>query len=336
MIVYITEQGAYITIAGERIVIRKNGSIVGTFLSKDLDQIVIMGNISITTQAMKHLLKNKIDTVFTTYSGKYLGRLVAELGKNVVLRRLQFETLTDENIKLSLARSIIESKVKNCIQTLRKFNYYHKSGEVSKILNQLTASLKENDKIDNISSLLGFEGRTANLYFQAFDHLLKGPIFFEKRTRRPPQNEFNAMLSFGYTILLNLVRTSVNTVGMDPYYGAYHAEEYGRPSLVLDLMEEFRPVAVDFPVISSVNKNIMQKSDFVWNTDGDPDKLPVQLTVFGRKKFISLLEKRFNQKFWHDTKMRNMKLREIIRYQCYLFSKSLVDKVDYKGFRVSL
>lgn len=336
MVVYLTEQGAVLNISGERIVLNKQGRPIAVFLSKDIDQIVIMGNIGITTQAMRFLLKRKIDTVFTSYSGKYEGRLVSELGKNVILRRLQFDAVSDDPFRFKIAKNIVFGKCTNSLVCLRKLNYYHKSQDVVQILHSLTSMMANFGNISNYEELLGFEGSFSNTYFSAFDHILKGEIKFEKRTRRPPQNEFNALLSFGYTILMNLVRTMVNTVGLDPYFGVLHAEDYGRPSLVLDMMEEFRSVAVDIPAINSVNKGVITRADFVKNENDDPDELPIQLSIFGRKKWISVLEKRFNSLFWYQYKNKNLPLREIIRMQTYLISKSFIDRVEYTPFRLEV
>ncbi|MBZ4644018.1 MAG: CRISP-associated protein Cas1 [Deferribacteres bacterium] len=330
MIVYITEQGAGIYISGERIILKKFNNVIGVFLTKDIDQVVIMGNVSISTQAIKHFLKHKIDVVFTKYSGDFLGRLVPELGKNIILRRLQITKLGNPKIKLKLAKNIIKAKVENSISVLRKLNYYHKDESVTTILNRLTVFKKQIVSIADIKSLLGFEGTAANLYFGAFDFLIKGNLKFEKRTKRPPLNEVNALLSFGYTILGNVVRTAVNTVGLDPYFGCYHVEEYGRPSMVLDLMEEFRAVAIDYLVISSLNKGMVNKNDFI--IDYENHDLPVSMSVYGRKKYIGLLEKRFNSYFWYEEKNKKMTLREIIRYQAYKFAKAIIEDSEYKGF----
>lgn len=333
MIVYITEQGSILGLEGERFLLKKGGGVIGAFLSKDIDQIVLMGNISVSTQAIKHCLEKGIDLVFSTLSSRYLGRLVPELGKNIILRRLQFVRLLDDAVKLRFAKSIVEAKTNNSIQVLRKFNYYRKSDEVTDILNKLLFLKRDLEKANDIPSLMGMEGAIANTYFKAFDYLVSGEIKFEKRSKRPPQNEFNALLSFGYTILLNLVRTMVNLVGLDPYFGSYHAEDYGRPSLVLDIMEEFRSVAVDYVVIKSLNRNLITKNDFVYDKDAD---LPISLNIYGRKKFLSFLEKRFNSLLWYSYKNKKITLREIIRYQVYLFAKALLDDGQYTGFRYEI
>ncbi|MGA1845993.1 CRISPR-associated endonuclease Cas1 [Deferribacter abyssi] len=332
MIVYLTEQGSQITIAGERLIVAKDGQKLMDLLTKDLDQIVIMGNISISTQALKFMLKKRIDTVFTTLDGRYLGRLVSEFGKNIELRKEQFKVAFDETLKFMLAKNIVYQKIYNMRQVIRKLNYYHKQDEVVKRLHLLTVHLKKVAFAKNKDELLGIEGIASNIYFECFDYLITNKsLKFVKRTRRPPENEFNALLSFAYTLLMNVVRGFINIVGLDPYLGVYHSDDYGKPSLVLDLMEEYRSVAVDYMIISAVNKMIFNIDDFVKNED---EELPVKLTIFGKKKLISLFEKRLKTEFFNENTGRKESLRKIMRYQTYLFSKALIDKTEYKGFKL--
>ena len=332
MIIYITEQGTVLNKEGEHLILNKKGKKIATFLTKDLDQIILMGNINLTTQTIHFLLSRKIDTVYTTLSGKYYGRLVSELGKNIIFRKMQFQALFDDVYKFKISKDIVFVKIYNCRQLLRKFNYYHKIKDISLILNKLTSMLSKIDSATDTSVLLGIEGTAANIYFGAFDLLIKNPFLrFEKRSRRPPKNEVNAMLSFGYTLLANEVRTAVNIVGLDPYFGAYHTEEYGRPSLVLDIMEEFRPIVIDHVVINSLNKNNINKDDFVKDADED---LPVKFTIFSRKKYISYIEKRLKSMFYLPQKGRKTTLREIIRYQAYQMGVAYVEKKNYEGYKL--
>jgi len=333
MIVYLTEQGSQLSVESERIIVSKDGNKLLDIITKDLDQIVIMGNISITTQAIKFLLKKRIDVVFTTIDGRYLGRLVSELGKNIELRKEQFKASFDDDFKLMLAKDIVFSKVYNMRQVLRKLNYYHKKDEVVKNLHNLTLMLKKVEEVSNSDELLGLEGVATNIYFSCFDFLITNEnLKFGKRTRRPPLNEFNALLSFSYTLLMNVVRGMINICGLDPYLGVYHADSYGKPSLVLDLMEEFRPVAVDYLIINSVNKSVFNKDDFVIDKNDD---LPVKLTVFGKKKLISLFEKRLNTDFYNENNKRKENLRKILRYQIYSFANCIVEKKRYVGFKLT-
>jgi len=243
-----------------------------------------------------------------------------------------YEKVLSFALKSALKHGDIDKKI-HLIILLTKIFETKKMEYEAKLHFILTKIIIEENKwnIELPKTLLGYEGNIANIYFSAFDYLVNGTIKFEKRTRRPPKNEFNALLSFGYTILLNLVRTAVNIVGLDPYFGCYHSEEYGRPSMVLDLMEEFRPVAIDYLVINTLNKNIISKNDFI--IDEENEELPVSLSIYGRKKYISLIEKRFNSYFWYEPKKRKMLLKDIVRYQAYLFAKAIIEDLEYVGYR---
>ncbi len=330
MIVYVSEQGSVIHLSGERLVIKKKGRTIEVLLAKYIDQIVIMGNIQISTQTMRFLLNKKIDTVFTTFAGKYIGRLVSELGKNIQLRRIQLIYLIEAKNRLKLAKNIIFAKAHNSRYLLRKFNYIRKSSLIGKVLNSITTQMKLIDKANSIDELMGIEGNISAQYFSCFDEIILSKYLkFEKRTKRPPKNEINALLSYGYTLLLNNVRTAVNIVGLDPYFGALHSESYGRPSLVLDIMEEFRSVTVDFTVLNAINKSMITKADFILDED---DELPVKLSVDGRKKYIRLIENRLNEKIYFEDKNKKMPIKDIIRYQTYKFAKSIIEDKNYGGF----
>jgi CRISPR-associated protein Cas1 len=330
MIVYISEQGSTIHINSERLLIKKKGKTIEVLLAKYIDQIVIMGNIQLSTQTIRFLLDRKIDTVFTSLSGKYTGRLVAELGKNIQLRKIQLISLNNLQNRLKLAKGVVYAKAYNSRQLLRKFNYIRKSINISKKLNLITAQMKNIEFAKSIDELMGLEGIISSDYFSCFDEIiLNEHLKFKKRTRRPPKNEFNALLSFGYTLLLNTVRTAVNIVGLDPYFGALHSESYGRPSIVLDIMEEFRSIIVDYVALSAVNKSMISKTDFILDED---DELPVKLSVDGRKKYIRLIEKRLNEKIYFEIKKKKMTFKDIIRYQSYKFAKSIIENKNYEGF----
>ena len=118
-------------------------------------------------------------------------------------------------------------------------------------------------------------------------------------------------------------------MGLDPYFGALHSESYGRPSLVLDIMEEFRSVVVDFTVLNAINKSMITKADFILDED---DELPVKLSVDGRKKYIRLIENRLNEKIYFEDKNKKMPIKDIIRYQTYKFAKSIIEDKNYGGF----
>ncbi len=232
--------------------------------------------------------------------------------------------------RLKIAKGVVSAKIHNSKRLLRKFNYIRKSEHISKVLNSITFQSNFVEKTQSIEELMGIEGIISAEYFSCFDEIiLNEHLKFEKRTRRPPRNEVNALLSFGYTLLLNSVRTAVNIVGLDPYFGALHSESYGRPSLVLDIMEEFRSPIVDYTVLTAINKSMINKADFII---GEDDELPVKLSVDGRNKYIRLIEKRLNEKIYFEIKNQKMTFKDIIKYQTYRFAKTIIEKRNYEGF----
>ncbi|MCZ7672352.1 MAG: CRISPR-associated endonuclease Cas1 [Chloroflexi bacterium] len=142
----------------------------------------------------------------------------------------------------------------------------------------------------------GLEGSGTAHYFNSFKHLLNDPSLYNGRTRRPPRDPVNALLSYGYTILLNQIMSAICTVGLDPYIGYLHTSQYGKPALALDLMEEFRPLIVDSTVIAIFNNNILHRKHFTEELGG-----AYRLSDYGRRTFLTKLESRFDETITHPT-----------------------------------
>ncbi|RMG61040.1 MAG: CRISPR-associated endonuclease Cas1 [Deltaproteobacteria bacterium] len=348
-ILYVTEQGAFLTKAGERIVVRKGDKVLRWVKGNEVSQVIIFGNVGLTTQATAFLLRRGIDVVFLSAGGDYRGRLVTDLGKNVALRKKQFERFSDRDFGLALAREFVRGKVENCLALLRNHNRHHQDEEVASAAHRLRRNLLKVEGASSIEELMGVEGDSARVYFSGFGRCLRGEGFtFTKRTRRPPRDEVNAMLSFGYTLLSSVVSGAVAVTGLDPYFGSFHSEEYGRQSLVLDLMEEFRPVVVDAVVLRVVNRKIVTASDFVRNpesewlsaddeAEGDglgPDDFPVLMSYAGRKKFIQAFEARLREKLLYIRYGKRLRLRDIIQEQARLLARAVVGEEEYRSYRM--
>jgi len=341
MIVYIAEQGSQLHKTGERLSVIKEGIVLRWFHTKDIQQIIIMGSISLTSPVITYLLKEKIDTVFMSYFGKYRGRLVGEFGKNIALRVSQYGYLSIPDKCKVLAKIYILGKIENQIYMMQRRNYRIKSNEVIKsltILRHLSKQIKEGD--DNLESLRGYEGSAARVYFSVFSHfLLIDDFIFNGRNRRPPKDEINALLSLAYTFLMNQIQTKLYECGLDPYYGALHQLSYGRQSLALDIMEEFRPLVDDF-VLSMINKKIIRKNHFKYNSnlndsaDGEIEgNLPVMLTPDGMRKFIFQFQEFLKTNYFYFDKDGKYKLSYIFLLQCQSMARVLKDsELDYKSF----
>ncbi len=345
-ILYVTDQGVVLTKRGNRLVVEKQGRVIHWLHAFKVEQVILLGNITLSPAALAFLLAQGIDTVFLSYYGKYRGRLVAHLGKNIELRRRQFARLADPAFALNLARACVAAKIDNCRVLLRRLNRELHSDAVIQVLHQLRVLGRKAAAADSLETLLGLEGSAAAAYFSAFPHLLKNPdLPFEGRSRRPPRDPVNVLLSLGYTFLANTVHTQVMIAGLDPYLGALHQPEYGRPSLVLDLMEEFRPVLVDSLVLALVNRRIIRPGDFFRPEEQEPaafdfaappvkEGYPILLAHTGMKKLILHFERRLESRVLYLPQARRLTFRDVILAQVRAFIRTLEEDVPYQPFLV--
>ena len=263
MVVYIKTQGSRIVKEGKHLLVKKGDATYHTLFTYKLRQLLLFGNIQITHSALCQLMRNNIDTVFLTRYGRYLGRLASLESKNVFLHKRQYHLLDDPVFGLHLARSIVAGKLSNMATLLMRIKRSRKksiAGNKAKEIQKLIPKLAETNKIDSIR---GYEGRGSAIYFGGFSYGFIENMGFTKRIRRPPTDPINSVLSLLYTFLMNRVYAAVRIAGLDPYPGFLHSIDYGRYSLVLDLMEEFRTIIADTLTLSLFNLKILKKEDFI-------------------------------------------------------------------------
>ena len=270
MVIYIRTQGAKIVKEGKHLLVKKEKTIYHTLFTYKLSQVVVFGNVEITHRALAQLMRYNIDVVFMSYNGRYLGRIAPPESKNVFLHKLQYARLDDHEFGLRLARCIVLGKLANMATILMRIKRTRndtlpgrKSQEIRNLMHHLESA-------DNMDSIRGYEGRGSAFYFEAFPRGFVQNMGFTRRIRRPPTDPVNSVLSLLYTFLMNRVYSAVRIAGLDPYPGFLHSIDYGRHSLVLDLMEEFRTIIADTLTLSLFNLKILQKEDFfVESTPGE-------------------------------------------------------------------
>lgn len=262
MIVYIKTQGAKIIKEGRHLLVKKGDDVYNTLFTYKLDQILLFGNIEITHPALCMLMKHQIDTVFLTQYGRYLGRLASPESKNVFLHKKQYQLLDDPEFSLKMVKNIVTGKLSNMATLMFRVKRSRNLPEAGSKARQIQDLLDGVGKAGSIDSVRGYEGRASAIYFSAFGLGFVDHVDFTKRVRRPPTDPVNAVLSLLYTFLMNRVYAGVRITGLDPYPGFLHSIDYGRYSLVLDLMEEFRSIIVDTLVFSLFNLKILKASDF--------------------------------------------------------------------------
>jgi len=323
--VYISRDDAFIGKTDERLTVKADKqSILDVPLIK-VDGVVVIGRATISPAAIIELLERKIPLSFLTGTGRYLGRLEPELTKNIFLRSAQWKAAGDTPTALHFVHSVVRGKLKNYRNSLLRFAREHDRINLQREIDQLERSIALVEGTDSIASARGLEGSGSAAYFQAFSHMILAQGFsFETRNRRPPKDPINALLSFGYALLRHDIQSAVNIVGFDPYLGYLHLQHYGRPSLALDLMEEFRPLVVDAVVLSAVNKRSLLPEDFT----SEPLSGAVSLTDEGRRTFLRLYEQKKQSEFKHPVLGRKCTYREAFELQSRLLAKFLMGETD--------
>jgi CRISPR-associated protein Cas1 len=286
--------------------------------------VVIFGHVMITSGTLNLLMRHGIEVCYLTQHGSYVGRTTPEISKNGGLRLDQYRAAADSKCRLNLARYVVLGKLRNLRILLQQKTERSRTPEVKQALKRIKTAEKQTQKSRKLETLRAQEGEASAAYFSVFQQMYTNPDFaFTTRTRRPPTDPVNAMLSFGYTLLANDLYSAVNIVGFDPYIGYLHAEEYGRPSLPLDLMEEFRSLIVDTMVVSLINQNMLTPADF-----HDPTEAGCRMTDEGRKIFLQQYEERRMTEFTHPVLQRKMTYHQSFEQQVRQFAKALQGELD--------
>jgi len=329
-VAYIVEQGVFLTKEGEVLLVKKGAVTLQSIHAHKINQLIITGNATLTTQTIAFLLEKGIDTVFLSVYGKYRGRLTAEFSKNIGARKAQFAKFSDPAFALSLAQRFVAGKLNNSLVLLRRRVFQKRSAALLKGIVGIRGILRRVPAAADLEELRGHEGAAANFYFKAFGRMILQPGFpFEKRTRRPPLDRTNALLSFCYTLLNNTIQSIVSSSGLDPYYGVFHQPEYGRPSLGLDLMEEFRPVVADILVLGLINRGIVRPADFI---EEEGSELPVRMTLLAMKKVILHYERRLQQDTYLAELGKTLSYLQIIQHQFFLLQRHVTGDGEYTPF----
>jgi CRISPR-associated protein Cas1 len=263
---YIADQGAILRKSGDRFLVEADQTIRLDVPYHRLENILLFGNIQVTTQALAEALDKGISFTFLTRQGRLRGSLVPPGDHNVGLRISQYQTYLDEERSLKIARSLIDAKVRNAISVLRRYEERGKAsaeaerGVMTRALDSLPAAASR-------AEVDGLEGISAKNYFDAVMRFNESPFSWPGRIKHPATDPLNALLSLTYTLLMNELAALIQARGLDPAIGMLHELDPSRPSLALDLMEPFRAPLADRFVLTSVNRSVFQPADFAPGDD---------------------------------------------------------------------
>lgn len=280
-VIYIKEQGALVQKLGERMVVTKNRQTLLDVPVFKIDNIAVIGNVQITMQALRMFIEHGIDVGYFTYGGKYIGHTCAETSKNIFLRFEQHNIFLDMDKRMDMAKIIVSNKIRNQIALIGGHRWSSEDDYDWRSAVEKMISLKESLNFKStINEAMGVEGICSNIYFSAFSKMIKGDFVFEKRNRRPPKDPVNIILSLAYTFLTRELCNVLDAESFETYLGFLHGIKYGRKSLALDMIEEFRQPIVDRFVLMLFSKRMLGKYHFELTEDG-----LYTLTEDGFKKF---------------------------------------------------
>jgi len=374
-ILYLTEQQAWVGREGDCLIVHipereEDGSRKGKQERKmtvplfKVEEVMVMGDITLTTPALASLLEAKIQVTYMSKYGRYLGSLSPQLTKNSILRLAQHAAHADAHHRHALAQYFVLGKLRNMRAILMRYQRTMNDPLLSKQIETLKHCIRaaaqtkldvqnntiewheidaiadteqtepdqtQLDRMNGLASLLGCEGAGSVAYFHVFERLIKSEWehSFSKRVRRPPTDPVNAMLSYGYVLLTGQVASALAGVGFDPYIGYLHSSRYGKPALALDLMEEFRPLIVDSVVLNLLNNRQLQAKDFVLELNS------YRMTDSTKRLFLQKFEERMQEVITHPFFEYKVTYRRCIELQARLLAKYLTGEVpQYTPFVV--
>jgi CRISP-associated protein Cas1 len=321
---YLTEQGSKLGKTSRRLVVEKDKKAILEVPEFKVDRVLIFGNIQITTQAIAFLLGNGIETSFLTMQGRLKGRLSPIESKNVLLRIKQYERYHDNNFRLKIARSIIKAKIANARTMILRYARNHPEVNLDESKRRLEDCMKEVDSKETIKSLMGIEGIAASVYFRAYGRMFRRELQFEGRQRRPARDPINALLSFGYVLITNEMLSVICSIGFEPYIGYLHGIDYGRPSLALDMVEEFRHSLIDRFTLYLINNQILKDVDF--EDKGDEG---IFLRDEAKKNYFIQFEKYINKEIESNLTTERKSYRDLFRLQAHKLMDTILKNVSY-------
>ncbi|NET09244.1 MAG: CRISPR-associated endonuclease Cas1 [Merismopedia sp. SIO2A8] len=342
VLLYLTQQGSKLRKAQSRFLVEHSENLLDQenveVPIREIENICVFGNIQLSTSVISSCLYHQIPVVFLSQNGKYKGHLwSAECGQEQI-KYVQHDRFSDTHFQMSMAQSIVLGKLWNSRQFLMKLNRRSQVDTVEKAIAGLQKDWRAVQKLElttrNLDRLRGYEGTAATRYFGALGKLLKSPEFeFTRRTRRPPTDPVNSLLSFGYTLLFNNVLSLLRVEGLNPYLGNLHRSDRWEAQLAFDLMEEFRSPIVDTLVVQLVNQRVFSREDFTEpNENGG-----VYLQNHARKRFLQGFEQRIMSPVKHPDSKNRVPYRQVIvlqirRYRACL-QADVLSETRYESFQ---
>ena len=332
---YILQEDIYLKLDGLNVIATKNGEVVGRVPFCNIESIVCFNYMGCSPALMAECASSNVSLSFVSPSGKFLARVHGKTKGNIYLRREQFKKLEEPDICLDLAKQSIYSKVTNCRNFVKKFmrEYVFLQPYLENVVSKFDEDLCNIQSATSFENLRGLEGDSARSYFDIFKYLILNKEFsFETRSKRPPLDEVNSLLSYLYTLLALDCESALESVGLDPYMGYFHTDRPGRPALALDMMEEFRCYFVDRCVLNLINLKKLSPSQFSKDPTG-----AILMSDEAKKIVVNEWQKRKKEEVIHPVLKEKVQVGLLPYVQARLLAKYLRGELDkYSPFMIKL
>jgi CRISPR-associated protein Cas1 len=327
---FVTTQGAYLAKEGETIAVKVEKEVRLRLPVHTIGGIVCFGNVACSPFLMGFCAENGVGISFLTEHGRFLARVQGPVSGNVLLRREQYRRADDQKVSADVARSVLSGKIANSRTVLQRALRDHgeklAADQVGFAVKRLSNYLELISQDQALDVLRGCEGDAAHIYFNVFDHLIlaqKEDFSFQERNRRPPLDNVNALLSFIYTLLVHDIRSALEAVGLDPAVGFLHRDRPGRPSLALDILEEFRPFLADRLALSLINLRQVQGKGFDKTDSG-----AVVMKDETRKTLLVAYQERKQEEIQHPFLDEKVNIGLLFHIQALLMARYLRGDLD--------
>ena len=285
---FVNEKGATIHFEENYVVVKYSEEVLKKIPVESLEAIYLFSAVQMTSQCVQQCLKHGISVSYFSKAGVYFGRLQSTGHVNVFRQRKQ-AALAHTIFSLDLSKNVIGGKIHNQMTVLSRYERSEQK-DVQKELQGMRLSLKKIPGCKSVDEIMGYEGNAARLYFEGLSKVVHKEFAFQGRSRRPPRDEFNSMLSLGYSLLMNEIYSRLESKGLHPYFGFIHSDREKHPTLSSDMMEEWRAVIIDSLVMSLVNGNEIKPEHFVH----DSESSGYYLTKEGLNIFLRKYDKKMN------------------------------------------
>jgi len=320
---YLLEQGTVLTKESERFRIIKDNRVIKEIPVIKVDQILVFGNIQISTQAMKFCIMKDIPVILLSSRGRYFGAIESFNGTKVALHKRQFELAEDRSLSLKIGKAIVCAKINNSKTLIQRYARKREFFSFESETQRLNVFMSRATNVRSHDELMGIEGAASAVYFGALRSLIGDEWGFNKRQKQPPPDPVNSMLSYGYTLLFYNIYSMIRMHGLNPYIGFLHGVRDGHPSLVSDILEEFRAPVVDAMVMNLIIRKILKKTDFIYPEE---DGLPCLLKGDARRIFIRAFEGKMNSAITHPSTGYKVDYRRCIDLQVQTLKRLIEGK----------